>query len=244
MPRVFTGAAVRGQCVMLLPFAQSHSADLFVSLPFLDGTHALLLVSCKATNSKPVSGKATDSEPVSGKATDSKPVSGKATNSKPVSGKATNSKPVSGKATNSKPVSSDVVAAEVAKATNSEPVSSDVVAAEVAKATNSEPVSSDVVAAEVAKATVGVAALPSDARALYGDRIFLLFLEHPQASVKVTTLTPHPDAGFTEVHLDAGTTAELLGGAFLTPEQIQAAVGALKPKLKVGCRTAQQRYRG
>jgi hypothetical protein len=224
MPRVFTGAAVRGQCVMLLPFAQSHSADLFVSLPFLDGTHALLLVSCKATNSKPVSGKATDS--------------------KPVSGKATNSKPVSGKATNSKPVSSDVVAAEVAKATNSEPVSSDVVAAEVAKATNSEPVSSDVVAAEVAKATVGVAALPSDARALYGDRIFLLFLEHPQASVKVTTLTPHPDAGFTEVHLDAGTTAELLGGAFLTPEQIQAAVGALKPKLKVGCRTAQQRYRG
>jgi hypothetical protein len=139
-----------------------------VSLPFLDGTHALLLVSCKATNSKPVSGKAT----------------------------------------------------------------------------NSEPVSSDVVAAEVAKATVGVAALPSDARALYGDRIFLLFLEHPQASVKVTTLTPHPDAGFTEVHLDAGTTAELLGGAFLTPEQIQAAVGALKPKLKVGCRTAQQRYRG
>jgi hypothetical protein len=165
---VFTGAAVRGQCVMLLPSAQSHSADLFVSLPFLDGTHALLLVSCKATNSKPVSGKAT----------------------------------------------------------------------------NSEPVSSDVVAAEVAKATVGVAALPSDARALYGDRIFLLFLEHPQASVKVTTLTPHPDAGFTEVHLDAGTTAELLGGAFLTPEQIQAAVGALKPKLKVGCRTAQQRYRG
>jgi hypothetical protein len=185
-----------------------------VSLPFLDGTHALLRVSCKATNSKPVSGKATDSEPVCGKAT------------------------------NSKPVSSDVVAAEVAKATNSEPVSSDVVAAEVAKATNSEPVSSDVVAAEVAKATVGVAALPSDARALYGDRIFLLFLEHPQASVKVTTLTPHPDAGFTEVHLDAGTTAELLGGAFLTPEQIQAAVGALKPKLKVGCRTAQQRYRG
>jgi hypothetical protein len=171
---------------MLLPSAQSHSADLFVSLPFLDGTHALLLVSCKATNSKLVSGKAT----------------------------------------------------------NSKPVSSDVVAAEVAKATNSEPVSSDVVAAEVAKATVGVAALPSDARALYGDRIFLLFLEHPQASVKVTTLTPHPDAGFTEVHLDAGTTAELLGGAFLTPEQIQAAVGALKPKLKVGCRTAQQRYRG
>ena len=236
MPRVFTGAAVRGQCVMLLPFAQSHSADLFVSLPFLDGTHALLLVSCKATNSKPVSGKATDSKPVSGKATDSEPVSGKATDSKPVSGKATNSKPVSGKATNSKPVSG--------KATNSKPVSSDVVAAEVAKATNSEPVSSDVVAAEVAKATVGVAALPSDARALYGDRIFLLFLEHPQASVKVTTLTPHPDAGFTEVHLDAGTTAELLGGAFLTPEQIQAAVGALKPKLKVGCRTAQQRYRG
>jgi len=157
MPRVFTGDAVRGQCVILLPSPQSHSADLFVSLPFLNGTHALLLVSCKATTSAPLPPGVRD--------------------------------------------------------------------------------------AEVAKATAVVAALPKDARALYGDRIFLLFLEHPQASVPATTLTPHADVGFSEVHLDAGTTAELLGGAFLTPEQIQAAVGALKPKLKVGC-TAQQRYRG
>ena len=46
-------------------------------------------------------------------------------------------------------------------------------------------VPSVVVAREVDTAAAVVAALPNETRALYGARIFLLFLEHPQASVKV-----------------------------------------------------------
>ena len=51
---VFAKGNVQGQCRIFLPLPLSHCADLFVLLVFQDGTHALLLVSCKATNSAPL----------------------------------------------------------------------------------------------------------------------------------------------------------------------------------------------
>ena len=52
VPNVFTLDTLKGKCVILKPAAQSASADLFVSLPFEDGGHALLMVSSKATTSR------------------------------------------------------------------------------------------------------------------------------------------------------------------------------------------------
>ncbi len=147
MARVFTKVAVQGQCLLLKPLPQSEGADMYVSLPFVDGTYALLLVSCKAT-------------------------------------------------TNAK----------------------------------GKEVPSVVVAREVDTAAAVVAALPNETRALYGARIFLLFLEHPTQSVSKTTLTVHDGRGFTEVHLDAASTNALLDGGWLTPEQALDAVQALKVK--------------
>ena len=62
VPKVFTLDTLQGKCVILKPGAHSASQDLFVSLPFTGGEHALLMVSCKATTSRPLSSKGQDGE--------------------------------------------------------------------------------------------------------------------------------------------------------------------------------------
>jgi hypothetical protein len=49
----------------VVPTAKAHGPDLYLSLPFRDGSHALILVSCKYTGSDPLTDQAAKLEQAS-----------------------------------------------------------------------------------------------------------------------------------------------------------------------------------